>query len=71
MECCSVGARRRDGEGHLPRGGSRAGDSLIAGWTTGKDIGVILYSVLEGATKLQGSWAGLGDSKLGREQLER
>ncbi len=51
--------------------GIRAGDVLIAGWTTGKDIGVILYSLLDGGRALDGSWAGLGDKKLGKERLER
>ncbi len=51
--------------------GIRSGDALIAGWTTGKDVGVILYTLAGDAKTLEGSWANLGDGKLGKERLER
>lgn len=58
--------------GQVTKGvGIRVGDSLIAGWTTGKDVGVVCYSLLEGLKGMEGSWTGLGATKLGRERLER
>lgn len=51
--------------------GIRVGDALIAGWTTGKDVGVVCYSLLEGLKGMEGRWTGLGATKLGSERLER
>lgn len=51
--------------------GIRVGDALIAGWTPGKDVGIVCYSLLEGLKGMDGTWAGLGATKLGRERLER
>ncbi len=51
--------------------GIRVGDSLIAGWTTGKDVGVVFYELNAARTVMEGQWTGLGATKLGTERLER
>ncbi len=58
--------------GERQRGvGIRVGDSLVVGWTPGKDVGVVFYSLKEGLNEMEGSWTGLGSTKLGREALQR
>jgi len=51
--------------------GIRVGDTLIAGWTPGKDVGVVFYSLGEALKSMEGRWTGLGATKLGAERLER
>ncbi|MBS0658451.1 MAG: hypothetical protein JSR82_09445 [Verrucomicrobia bacterium] len=51
--------------------GIRVGDTLIAGWTPGKSVGVVFYKLGEGLKTMEGLWTGLGATKLGSETLER
>lgn len=61
----------RIGESRSRGVGIRVGDTLVVGWTPGKDVGVVCYSLLEGMKSMEGTWTGLGGRSLGSERLER
>ncbi len=51
--------------------GLMIGDSLVAGWTPRRDVGVVAYKIMDGGAKLDGVWAPLGAKQLGTEVLAR
>ena len=51
--------------------GLMVGDSLVAGWTPRRDVGVVAYRISDGGAKLEGVWAPLGATQLGTEVLSR
>lgn len=60
------------GNGPVTRGvGIRVGNSLVVGWTPGKNVGVVCYEVKNDGTRLDGVWTSLGANKLGAETLDR